>query len=410
MTEPQRSEWEARMDRLAAEREREESKQLEAGFVGLLTANSFMKREFGKALIEEFLPTVDLTHMIDTSGVYIPGHGTPTCILLGRNRSPDEGNRTIRKILGIKGEPTVPDDPGKGLVWTAILDGMYGPDRKADVFDDIPTWSKRMHAGDRLGELYQAQCEDARKGRALVQTPPFCRTLLLRETLGRSIQTFGARNTRFLDPSCGTGHLLVDAFRVLYRSIRAEYLAMGGERRTDYLASEALACVTGCDLDPVCVEISKYRLIQAVYDETGWDGLTVHTNLYVGDSLLHHRPRLGDRLDDEMAEVMQAGRFTAVAANPPYIVSPSKDVAQKYRDRYVSAKAKFSLGCPFTELCFAVAKRQDQKALPDVGDSVPIYPTAEQIAAIEKQLPPLPKPPQAKAPAKPVRARQRSLF
>ena len=42
-----------------------------------------MKREFGKKLIEEFFPRVDLTHVIDTSGAYIPGHGTPTVILFG---------------------------------------------------------------------------------------------------------------------------------------------------------------------------------------------------------------------------------------------------------------------------------------------------------------------------------------
>ena len=59
-----------------------------AGYIGMITANSFMKREFGKKLIEEFFPRVDLTHVIDTSGAYIPGHGTPTVILLGRHRPP----------------------------------------------------------------------------------------------------------------------------------------------------------------------------------------------------------------------------------------------------------------------------------------------------------------------------------
>ena len=60
-----------------------------AGHVGMITANSFMKREFGKKLVESFLPTVDLTHVIDASGAYIPGHGTPTVILFGRHRAPD---------------------------------------------------------------------------------------------------------------------------------------------------------------------------------------------------------------------------------------------------------------------------------------------------------------------------------
>ena len=59
-----------------------------SGYVGQITANSFMKREFGKKFIEEFFPKIDLTHVIDTSGAYIPGHGTPTVILFGRNRKP----------------------------------------------------------------------------------------------------------------------------------------------------------------------------------------------------------------------------------------------------------------------------------------------------------------------------------
>ena len=62
--------------------------QRPAGYVGMITTNSFMKREFGAKLIEEYLPTVDLTHVIDTSGAYIPGHGTPTVILFGRHRTP----------------------------------------------------------------------------------------------------------------------------------------------------------------------------------------------------------------------------------------------------------------------------------------------------------------------------------
>ncbi|MGK7952975.1 MAG: BREX-2 system adenine-specific DNA-methyltransferase PglX [Xenococcaceae cyanobacterium] len=90
-----------------------------SGFTGQITANSFMKREFGKKLIEEFFPKVDLTHVIDTSGAYIPGHGTPTVILLGRNRQPVAS--TIRTVMGIRGEPRTPDNAREGLVWTAIV-------------------------------------------------------------------------------------------------------------------------------------------------------------------------------------------------------------------------------------------------------------------------------------------------
>ncbi len=54
-----------------------------AGFVGMVTANSFMKREFGKKLIQEVLPTVNLDGVVNTSGAFIPGHGTPTVLLFG---------------------------------------------------------------------------------------------------------------------------------------------------------------------------------------------------------------------------------------------------------------------------------------------------------------------------------------
>lgn len=90
------------------------------GFTGQITANSFMKREFGKKLVEGFLPKVDLTHVIDTSGAYIPGHGTPTVILFGRNRKPV--GSTVRTVMGIVGEPSTPDDPAEGRVWKAILE------------------------------------------------------------------------------------------------------------------------------------------------------------------------------------------------------------------------------------------------------------------------------------------------
>jgi len=90
-----------------------------AGFVGLITTNSFMKREFGSKLIEQVLPRLDLTHVVDTSGAYIPGHGTPTVILFGRHRTPV--GITVRTVMGIKGEPSTPDEPAHGLVWTAIV-------------------------------------------------------------------------------------------------------------------------------------------------------------------------------------------------------------------------------------------------------------------------------------------------
>ena len=97
----------------------------QSGFVGMITANSFMKREFGKRLVEQHLPRWDLTHIIDTSGAFIPGHGTPTVILIGRNRPPL--SVTLRAVMGIRGEPSDPIDPAHGQVWSAIVNQIDRP-------------------------------------------------------------------------------------------------------------------------------------------------------------------------------------------------------------------------------------------------------------------------------------------
>lgn len=108
-----------------------------AGFVGQITANSFMKREFGKKLIEGYLAReVDPTAVVDTSGLVIPGHDTPTLILFGRNRRPMAD--TVRAVLGIRGEPSRSVDPAKGKVWTAItslIDRPGGEDDYVTVAD-----------------------------------------------------------------------------------------------------------------------------------------------------------------------------------------------------------------------------------------------------------------------------------
>ena len=103
-----------------------------AGYVGKITSNSFMKREFGKKVIEEFLSgtftprgRVDLTAVLDTAGAYIPGHGTPTVILFGRSRKPVLS--TVRASLGVRGEPVLPDNPAQGLVWRDIVDHLDQP-------------------------------------------------------------------------------------------------------------------------------------------------------------------------------------------------------------------------------------------------------------------------------------------
>ena len=117
-----------------------------AGYVGQITANSFMKREFGKRVITNFLGTrIDLTHLIDTGAVYVPGHGTPTVILIGRNRSPVSDY--VRAVLGIRGETSSTIDPGGGKVWSSILEVIDLPEAENHYVSstDMPRTRLRIH-------------------------------------------------------------------------------------------------------------------------------------------------------------------------------------------------------------------------------------------------------------------------
>ncbi|MEU2179636.1 BREX-2 system adenine-specific DNA-methyltransferase PglX [Streptomyces thermolilacinus] len=121
--------------------------QRNGGFTGQITANSFMKREFGKLLIESFFnggpykdqrtkrkhyfAGVELSHIIDTSGAYIPGHGTPTVILAGRNQVARR-SEPIRAVLGVRGEASIPEDGELGPVWLAITEQVRKPGSESE--------------------------------------------------------------------------------------------------------------------------------------------------------------------------------------------------------------------------------------------------------------------------------------
>ncbi|MEW2378827.1 BREX-2 system adenine-specific DNA-methyltransferase PglX [Micromonospora sp. NPDC047812] len=113
------------------------------GFVGQITANSFMKRGFGKKLIEGFFSeNVDFSHVVDTSGAYIPGHGTPTVILAGRPSSRPSG--VVRVALGVRGEPSAPTEPGSGLVWQAIVRQIEDPGSHSEWLDVVDMPRERL--------------------------------------------------------------------------------------------------------------------------------------------------------------------------------------------------------------------------------------------------------------------------
>ncbi|MEH0353148.1 BREX-2 system adenine-specific DNA-methyltransferase PglX [Rhodococcus qingshengii] len=137
------------------------------GWVGQITSNSFMKREFGVPIIEEFLAKKDLRLVADTSGAYIPGHGTPTVIIAGRNHA--KIHNSVRAVLGIQGEPGAPANPAEGKVWSSIVEHIdqNGHEDQWVSITDLPCENLRQHpwslsGGGAVGLLAAVELADGK--------------------------------------------------------------------------------------------------------------------------------------------------------------------------------------------------------------------------------------------------------
>ncbi|WP_426976360.1 BREX-2 system adenine-specific DNA-methyltransferase PglX [Pseudarthrobacter sp. O4] len=109
-----------------------------AGWTGQITSNSFMKREFGSKLIEDYLSRQDLRLVVDSEGAWIPGHnmdGTPTVILVGRHQPPV--GPKVRAVLGNgHREPRSSGQRG-GPYWQSIVSEILSPGFSNDWIDVV---------------------------------------------------------------------------------------------------------------------------------------------------------------------------------------------------------------------------------------------------------------------------------
>ena len=129
-------------------------------FVGLIVDNQFMKRDYGRPLVESVLTNVDLALLVDTSRAQIPHHGTPTLLIFARNRAPvaDE----VPVILSKRAEDSALTDPAGGRMWTGIL--AAAEDRE---FDDDFVFVRTFERGSlanhpwSIGDKTSASIVDA---------------------------------------------------------------------------------------------------------------------------------------------------------------------------------------------------------------------------------------------------------
>ncbi|MFJ1744186.1 BREX-2 system adenine-specific DNA-methyltransferase PglX [Streptomyces microflavus] len=240
--------------------------------------------------------------------------------------------------------------------------------------DGTEGWDTRF-----LGDLYQDLSEAARKTYALLQTPEFVEEFILDRTMTPAIREFGFEELKMIDPTCGSGHFVLGAFRRLTRLWAEERPEVGAYERV----RAALESVHGVDLNPFAVAVARFRLLVAAMAASGLrtfgaaGGYEWPIQLAVGDSLIKDRQlelqlglgeegTPGDPLAEfsyatedvqEFPGILQQGRYHVVVGNPPYITVKDKGLNELYRGLYDACAGKYALSVPFAQRFFELAKR-----------------------------------------------------
>ncbi|MGW1113742.1 BREX-2 system adenine-specific DNA-methyltransferase PglX [Streptomyces albidoflavus] len=240
--------------------------------------------------------------------------------------------------------------------------------------DGTEGWDTRF-----LGDLYQDLSEAARKTYALLQTPEFVEEFILDRTMTPAVREFGFEELKMIDPTCGSGHFVLGAFRRLVRMWSEERPEVGSYERV----RAALESVHGVDLNPFAVAVARFRLLVAAMAASGLRTFGAAREyewpiqLAVGDSLIKDRQlelqlglgeegAAGDPLADfsyatedvhEYPGILQQGRYHVVVGNPPYITVKDKKLNQLYRELYDACAGTYALSVPFAQRFFELAKR-----------------------------------------------------
>ena len=183
-------------------------------------------------------------------------------------------------------------------------------------------------AGEQELDLGKKQ---KRKALGIYYTPIYVVRYIVNQTLGKlltdqSMTAERAHRLRILDPACGSGSFLIEAFRVL-----DEWLSVNGDeidrnhhyRRRRRILEENLY---GVDLDPQAGEVTRLNLL--LHAARQRETLPMLHNIKRGNSLIDDPALTDDAFDwnDLFSEIMSDGGFDVVIGNPPYgaQLSPSE--------------------------------------------------------------------------------------
>jgi len=253
-----------------------------------------------------------------------------------------------------------PNEGSASAIWAVWQEAAAGGGPLFDFRGDLAT---RF-----IGDLYQDLDPDVKARYALLQTPRFVEEFILDRTLTPALAEFGLHDFRIIDPTCGSGHFLLGAFKRLFQAWREE-LGSDADARLE-AARRALVAVYGAGLNEYACALSRFRLLLAVVRTTDVVDLeqlrTLHVNVITCDSLIPWE-RISHEMLPGTADVSWLARygsdnerteneaffsrgFHAVVGNPPYIAVKDRKKREDYKRAWPrSARGKYSLSAPMTE-------------------------------------------------------------
>jgi type I restriction-modification system DNA methylase subunit len=157
-------------------------------------------------------------------------------------------------------------------------------------------------------KLAETSRQKKRKLQGIYYTPQYIVRYIVEQTVGRLLENGADPLTlRVVDPACGSGSFLIEAFDVLDRWLEKHRPDLPAPERRRHILTENLY---GVDLDDQAVEVTRLNL--TLRASLKREKLPMLTHIRCADSL---------RADwtDLFPAVSKAGGFDAVIGNPPYV-------------------------------------------------------------------------------------------
>lgn len=256
---------------------------------------------------------------------------------------------------------------------------MKSSRRKREGIYYTPSCIVKYIVKNSLGRYLEGICQELGEDKLpdieSASTPQIERTFIDEHLMFYREYEERLKEVRVLDPACGSGAFLFEAFDYLldeYRWIEAQVShllkrerSMGKKRL--YYKSILQKNLFGVDLSEESVEITKLSL----WLKTACRGepfIDLEDTIKCGNALVHDPHIAGNKAfqwEEAFPEIMIDGGFDVVIGNPPYVSFGLRDVGkivdgeEEYlRKRFYSAEYKLSIYSLFIELGILRLKRK----------------------------------------------------